>query len=267
MIKHNFINKDDGLSGKVILVTGGTSGIGEASVKKLFSCGAKVVFTGRNKVKANEIIAELEDETKGSIEFIQADLNDFSTLDGLFEKVVQQFGRLDAAFNCAGIVGKDSPLQGMAFHETSFDNWQQVMTVNVTGLWYCLKKQLEIMYQQRSGVILNCASVAALRCSDSKSPAYTASKHAVSGLSKALAAQYAPHHIRINVICPGVIDTPLLGDMRNKILEELQSKNKGAAIGSSQEVAEIVSFLLSERSSYINGAQLTVDAGGLTGVI
>lgn len=257
---------DGELSNMIILVIGGTSGIGFAAAKKMAINGATVIIAGRNKLAGQKCINTINEINAKSI-FIQADVTVPATIDELFLKIIENYGKLDAVFNSAGVIGNDSIFRGVHFHQSTLDNWQNVMEINLTGLWYCLKKQLEIMYQQQHGVIVNCASVAGLRASDSRSASYTASKHGVVGLTKALAIEYAPFGIRINAICPGVINTPMLNGMQDELIKDLHIKNPCAKIGSSDEVAEVVSFLLSQRASYINGTSVILDAGGLTGAI
>ena len=254
------------LSNMIILVIGGTSGIGFASAKKMAENGASIIIAGRNELAGGKCIGIISKISPNSV-FIQADVTVPTTIDNLFLSIMQHYGKLDAVFNCAGVIGQDSLLRGVHFHQSTVENWQHVIDVNLTGLWYCLKKQLEIMYQQQSGTIVNCASVAGLRASDSRSASYTASKHGVIGLTKALAIEYAPYGIRINAICPGVIDTPMLNGMQDELNKDLQMKNPGAKIGSPDEIAEVVSFMLSPRSSYMNGTSVTLDAGGLTGAV
>lgn len=250
------------------VVTGGTSGIGMAVVTALASTtGNSVTFCGRNINSGNKLVESLADSGITEIKFFQADVTDEKSLGKMFEYIRDRYTYLDGAFNAAGIPGMDGPLRGVPFHESLEENFDRVINVNVKGLWWSLRHELSIMARQGHGSIVNCSSVAGLRCSDSISAAYTASKHAVIGMSRALAVEYAQYGIRVNAVCPGVIDTPMLAGMRAELLLDLKKKNPAARIGTPNDVAESVLFLLSDRAEYINGTTLTVDAGGLCGAL
>ncbi len=189
------------------------------------------------------------------------------SVEDLFAYLKSTVDGLDGAFNGAGIAGSDSTIRNVPFHASTEAQFDTVLETNVKGMWRSLRCELEIMERQGYGAIVNCSSVAGLRSADSKSAAYTASKHAVIGLSRALAAEYAPRGIRINAVCPGVIDTPMLDRMREPLLADLRLKNPAARLGSPREVADAVVFLLSDRAGYINGTTLTIDGGGLYGAL
>jgi A-factor type gamma-butyrolactone 1'-reductase (1S-forming) len=244
------------------LVVGGTRGIGRASVEQLARAGGKVLFCGRDTAAGEALAASVPDSV-----FMPADITRQDDVDRLFDAVTAHFPRLDGAFNAAGVIGRDSVHRGVRFHESNDENFDRVFEVNVKGIWRCLRHELRIMAAQGHGAVVNCSSVAGLRAADSLSAAYTASKHALLGLTRALAVEYAPAGVRINAIAPGVIDTDMLGGMRDALLHDLRRKNAGARIGTAAEVAETVGFLLSDAASYVSGAVLTVDAGGLTGAL
>lgn len=253
---------------KNYVVTGGTSGIGKAVVRALATkSSGNVIFCGTNKESGEALAHDLANGAAGIVEFVYADVTDGASLECMFRHVERKFEYLHGAFNAAGISGKDSLLRGVSFHESNEDQFDRVIDVNLKGLWRSLRHELSIMVEQGHGAIVNCASVAGLRCADSMSASYTASKHAVVGISRALAVEYARHGLRVNAVCPGVIDTPMLGDMHQALLSDLRRKNPAARIGTPQDVAESVLFLLSESSSYISGTTLTVDAGGLQGAL
>ena len=244
------------------LVVGGTRGIGRAAVEHLARSGGKVLFCGRDASAG----AALAGSLPGSL-FVPADITRQDEVDRLFAAVAQHLPRLDGVFNAAGVIGRDSVHRGVRFHESDEGNFDRVFEVNVKGIWRCLRHELRIMAAQGHGAVVNCSSVAGLRAADSLSAAYTASKHALIGLTRALAVEYAPAGLRINAIAPGVIDTEMLGGMREALLHDLRRKNPGARIGTAEEVAATVVFLLSDSAAYVNGAVLTVDAGGLTGAL
>ncbi|CAL9369474.1 A-factor type gamma-butyrolactone 1'-reductase (1S-forming) [Nocardiopsis dassonvillei] len=250
------------------LVVGGTSGIGAETVRLLAGLdGATVVFSGRSEESARELVASLGPDRRDRAVFVRADVTRRRDMDALFDRVRALPGELHGAFNSAGIAGGDGPLRGVPFHEADEHGFDRVVETNLKGTWHSLRGELAIMSAQGSGSIVNCSSVAGLRSADSMSASYTMSKHAVVGLSRALAVEYAAYGVRVNAVCPGVIDTPMLGGMREELLADLRRKNPAARIGTPREVAEAVVFLLSDRSGYISGTTLTVDAGGLTGAL
>lgn len=244
------------------LVVGGTRGIGRAAVEHLAGSGGKVLFCGRDDAAG----AAVATAVPGSV-FVPADITRQDEVDRLFAAVAEHLPRLDGVFNAAGVIGRDSVHRGVRFHDSDEENFDRVFAINVKGIWRCLRHELRIMAAQGHGAIVNCSSVAGLRAADSLSGAYTASKHALIGLTRALAVEYAADGVRINAIAPGIIDTDMLGGMRDALLHDLRRKNPGARIGTAAEVAATVGFLLSEASAYVNGAVLTVDAGGLTGAL
>ncbi len=250
------------------LVIGGTSGIGRATVEYLVAqAGAAVIFCGRNVERGKALAAGLEARAPGCARFFAADVTSQLDVDALFAFVRASFPRLDGAFNAAGVIGRDTRSRGVRFHESAEAELERVFAVNVKGIWRCLKHELALMDAQQAGSIVNCSSVAGLRSADSRSVAYTASKHALVGMTRALAVEYAAAGIRVNAVCPGVIDTEMLGGLKEHLVRDLVAKNPGARLGTAEEVATAVEFLLSERASYISGAVLTVDAGGLTGAL
>ncbi|SEG84517.1 NAD(P)-dependent dehydrogenase, short-chain alcohol dehydrogenase family [Actinacidiphila yanglinensis] len=247
------------------LVVGGTHGIGEATVRLLAQeITHTVVFCGRDKDAGTRLSNEL---SAGNTHFVPVDITVDESVDALFDALPGLLPHFDGAFNSAGVIGTDTILRGTRFHDSEEGHFDQVFAVNVKGMWRCLRHELRLMSAARGGSIVNCASVAGLRAADSLSVSYTASKHAVIGMTRALAAEYARDGVRVNAVCPGVIDTRMLGGLRDRLLVDLRRKNPGASVGSPAQVAEAVAFLLSERSSYVNGTALTVDAGGLHGAL
>lgn len=269
-------------AGKNVLVIGGTSGIGAASAIKLAEEGAAVAVVGRDVARGHAVLNALHRFNSKSI-YISADVTNFMQVDNMFKVVISKFKNIDCVFNCAGVLGNDTVLCGNAFHESSEENWNLVMNTNVKAVWYCMKHELKHMSNNKHGVILNNSSVAGLKAANSKSASYTASKHAVIGLTKATAYEYATCGIRINAICPGIIDTPFLknipqiknhynlispqfaGDSQH--MQNYRGGSFNLRMGTPEEVASVVVFLLSDDASYINGSAVVVDAGGLFGVV
>lgn len=250
------------------LIVGGTKGIGAAAVSHLvIGCHANVIFCGRDAEAGRTLAASLAVPSDKIVRFVPADISSEGAVETLFGTVREAFTNLDGAFNVAGVAGTDSVMRGVRFHDSDEANFDQVFSVNVKGIWRCLRGELAMMSRQGYGSVVNCASVAGLRAADSLSACYTASKHALVGLTRALAVEYASDGIRVNAVCPGVIDTEMLTGMADRLRADLRRKNPAARLGTAHEVAEAAEFLLSERSGYISGTTLTIDAGGLCGAL
>ncbi len=255
------------LLGKNIIIIGGTSGIGEATVLVAAMEGANVIFAGRNSEKGTNILAVIKQRYNVAASFYDVDIRSQQSVDKFFKKIFSIYKRIDGAFNCAGIIGNDSSLKGQRFHDSSESNWDAVFDTNVKGIWYCMRHQLKHMYKNKNGTIVNCASIAGLKTANSRSIAYTASKHALIGLTRATAVEYAKHNIRINAICPGIIKTPILDKLPKDEISRLIESSPGGRLGTSEEVANAVIFLLSDESTYINGSAMVIDAGNLCGAL
>ncbi|MFD4433814.1 SDR family NAD(P)-dependent oxidoreductase [Nocardia sp. NPDC058497] len=252
-------------SDNVLVVIGATRGIGAATVIQLANDhpDTRIVFCGRD-VAAGEALA---DKLSPAVEFVPTDITDPAQVAAFFD-VVAARGNLAGAFNCAGIIGTDTILRGNHFHDADPEEFEQVMAVNALAMATCLRHELRLLTTHgKGGSIVNMASVAGLRAADSLAVSYTASKHAVVGLTRALAAEYSRHRIRINAVCPGVIETEILEGLHEPLLAQLRAKNPDAYFGTPTEVATTVSFLLSQNASYISGTTVTIDAGGLYGAL
>ena len=243
------------LEGKTAIITGATSGIGRATAVLMAKMGANVVAAGR-RVPEGEETARLANADGGVCRFVQCDVTDAVQVKALVDVAVTEFGRLDCAFNNAGVGTNTGKL-----HETSDDVFRTTMDVNVAGVWNCMKAQLEVMVEQGGGVIVNDSSFNGLRASLNR-PAYIASKHAVLGLTRASAIDYARSKIRINAVCPGPIDT----DMMEGIADEEERRRIERAVplgryGKPEEVAELVAWLCSDAAQYITGQAYSIDGG------
>ena len=247
------------LDGKIALITGGGSGIGRETAVLFAKHGAKVAIADINPVGGQETV-EMIAKQGGEAFFVQVDVSQASQVEHMVNAVVGRYGRLDIAFNNAGIEG--TPVRTADVTEADFD---QIMAVNVKGVWLCMKYELQQMLLQGGGTIINAASVAGLIGAHSM-PAYAARKHAVVGLTRTAAVEYARKGIRVNAVCPAVIRTAMV----ERAIEQLPQLEQGALmnnpsrrLGETHEVAEAVLWLASDASSFTNGAALTVD-GGLT---
>lgn len=248
------------LQGKVAIITGGTSGIGQDAAVLFAEAGAKVVVAGRREKEGNETVG-LVRKAGGEGLFVKTDVSQSADVQALVRKTVEKFGRVDCAFNNAGIEGPWVPIIEQA--EEDFD---RVIAINVRGVWLCLKYVVQQMLKQGTGgTIVNMSSVAGLMGAAGAAP-YCASKHAVIGLTKAAALEYVGHKIRINAVCPAVIETPMgeriFGGERREGAEKTHPMGR---FGTPREVSEAVLWLCSERSSFMTGHNITLDGGFLVG--
>jgi NAD(P)-dependent dehydrogenase (short-subunit alcohol dehydrogenase family) len=245
------------LHGKVALVTGGGSGIGRASALAFAREGARVVVSDL-VVTGGEDTVQLVKAAGGEATFVQADASKATAVENLVKRVVERYGRLDCAFNNAGIEGE---IQQTA--ECSEENWDQTIAINLKGVWLCMKYELPVMLRQGGGAIVNTSSVAGL-VGFQGLPAYVASKHGVAGLTKTAALEYAKSGIRVNAVCPGVIHTPMVERLfrgQPQWGETVQAMEPVARMGTPEEVAEAVVWLCSEAASFVTGVTMAVDGG------
>jgi NAD(P)-dependent dehydrogenase (short-subunit alcohol dehydrogenase family) len=249
------------LQGKVGIVTGGTSGIGRDSAVLFAKAGAKVVVAGRRESEGKETM-DLVRAAGGDGLFVKTDVSRASEVQALVRKTVEEFGRVDVAFNNAGIEGSWS-----AIAEQSEDEWDRVIDINLKGVWLCLKYEIQQMLQQGGGgAIVNMASVAGLMGA-AGAAAYCASKHGVIALTKSAALENARSGIRVNVVCPAVIETP----MGERLWGAPEAKKFALGLhpigrfGTPREIAEAVVWMCSDRASFMTGQSLVLDGGLLAG--
>jgi NAD(P)-dependent dehydrogenase (short-subunit alcohol dehydrogenase family) len=246
------------LEGQVALVTGGGNGIGQATALAFAREGARVVVSDVDGRGGEQTVVQIR-RAGGDAQFAGADVSKESDVIGLIDGVLRSYGRLDVAFNNAGIAGAQGPVASLTEAQ-----WSQTLAVNLTGVFLCMKHELAQMEKQGAGSIINNASILGT-VGFAGAAAYTASKHGVLGLTKVAAIEYATKGIRVNAVCPGFIVTPmleragLLSDPNTKhFLEGLHAMKR---LGSSEEVAEAVVFLASPRASFMTGHPLLVDGG------
>jgi NAD(P)-dependent dehydrogenase (short-subunit alcohol dehydrogenase family) len=242
------------LQNKVALVTGGTSGIGRATAIAFGAAGAKVVFSGRREAEGEETAALIRD-TGAECLFVRSDISDEAEIQALVEKTIATYGRLDCAFNNAGIEPSLKPL-----HEQSIEDFDKLMSINVRGLFLCMRYEIQQMLNQRSGVIINNSSMGGLIAFPGISP-YIASKHAVMGLTRSAALDYAKQGIRINAVNPGLIATAMMDRLRSGSTDDVGSTVPMGRMGQAAEIAQAVVFLCSDAASYITGQPLVIDGG------
>jgi NAD(P)-dependent dehydrogenase (short-subunit alcohol dehydrogenase family) len=249
------------LEGKVGIVTGGTSGIGRETAVLFAKAGAKVVVAGRREPEGEETV-ELVRAAGGDGLFVKADVSKAAEVDALVQKAVEKFGRLDIAFNNAGIEGVWVPIV-----RQSEEDWDRTINVNLKGVWLCLKYEIRQMLKQGGGgAIVNMASITGL-IGSAGAGAYGASKHGVVGLTKTAALENAKSGIRINAVCPGVIETPM-GDRlfgAPAVHKSVVSYHPIGRLGRPGEIAEAVVWMCSDRASFMTGQPLVLDGGFIAG--
>ncbi len=245
------------LQRRVVLVTGAGSGIGRACALAFARDGATVIVADQDEVHGVQT-AKMVEKIGGDSYFIRCDISEPNQVKHMMESTIGRFGRLDVAVNNAGIEGSKASTV-----DCSLQDWERVMAVNLRGTWLCMKYEIPVMQKQGGGAIVNCSSIAGL-VGFADSPAYTASKHGVVGLTQSAALECARSHVRINAVCPGVIQTPMIdryvnGDERRR--RELAEREPMGRLGNPSEVAEAVHWLASDRASFVTGVALPVDGG------
>jgi len=245
------------LDSKVALVTGGASGIGRATALTFAREGAKLVIADMNEEGGQQTV-HLITEKGGEAIFVKTDVSKAVEVQALISKAVETYGRLDCAHNNAGIAGGVRALSA----DYPEERWHQVIAVNLTGVWLCMKYELAQMRSQGSGAIVNTASAAGLVGGRGMS-AYVASKHGVVGLTKTAALEYAQQGIRVNCVCPGVIQTPMTKRGLNdpELRARLIASEPMGQVGTPEEVAEAVVWLCSDAASFVTGHTMTIDGG------
>lgn len=245
------------LNQKIAIVTGASSGIGEATAVELANRGATVIVSDIN-IQNGQSVVNTINKNGGKAIFIKANVANDREVNALIDEVLVQFGRLDIMINNAGIAGNLS-----FFEHISDEDWNSIIAVNQTGVFYCMRAALKIMKAQKSGCIVNTSSVAGIGAAP-RMGAYAASKHAVIGMTKTAAAEYAKYNVRVNAICPTIIKTPMgMGYMDEDI--QVQQMVKAAIpmkrFGEAYEVARTVCWLCSDDASFITGESVRIDGG------
>lgn len=246
------------LKDKVSLITGGGSGIGRATALLFASEGARVIVADYN-VEGGERTLRAIKEAGGDAIFHAADVSNPGEVEALVNKAVETYGRLDCAFNNAGIEGQFSPTP-----ECTLENWQRVIGINLSGVFYCMKYEIPHMLKG-GGSIVNTSSIAGL-AGIANTSAYTAAKHGVAGLTKAAALEFASKGIRVNAVCPGFIRTPMVarvldrGSFDEKAVIQTHPINR---LGTPEEIAEAVLWLSSDASSFVTGLPMPIDGAYL----
>ena len=247
--------------GKVALVTGGSAGIGKATALQFAREGARVVIAARRVDAGEQTVSEIRD-AGGQAIFVRTDVSRIEDVKNMVRTVVETYGRLDYAFNSAGIV-----LDRGRTHEHTLEDWDETIGINLKGLWLCVKYQVVAMLEQGGGAIVNDASTSGL-VGGMDRMAYRVSKAGVIMISRTAAMEYARQGIRVNCVCPGTIHTPALdrviaGDPG--LLERTSAEEEMGRVGQPEEVAECVVWLCSDAASFVNGHAMPIDGGFMAG--
>ena len=252
------------LEGRVSLITGASSGIGRATALVFAEEGAKLALADVDEAGGRETV-RLVDEIGAEAVFISCDVTDSAQVSALVGECVERFGRLDCAFNNAGVGGESARLA-----DYDEETWNQVLAVNLTGVFLCMKSELRQMVAQGGGAIVNAASLVGVMGYGNLG-AYNAAKHGVVGLTRTAALEYASSGIRVNAVCPGWIETPMVMDQGPQpasipeVYEALASLMPLGRLGKPAEVASAVAWLCSDAASFVTGHPLLVDGGALAG--
>jgi len=250
---------DQDFAGRVALVTGGGSGLGQAAARLLAGRGARVVVADINETGGAETVQHCIDAGSEAV-FVRTDVTEEGDVEGAVATAVDRWGRLDAAINNAGINGPTKPIA-----DYTLDEWNTVLAINLTGVFLGLKYEVPQMLAQGGGAIVNTSSGAGLR-GFALLPAYVATKHAVLGLTKAAALAYVKEGVRVNAVCPGSTRTPLLeGFMGGDPAMEAAMANSApiGRLARPEEIAEAMVWLLSDAASFMVGHALAVDGGAV----
>ena len=247
-------------AGKVALVTGAGGGMGRAGAEIFAREGAKHVYVADLKTDGGAETVDNIMQAGGAATFVKVDVTDEQQVAELIARIVREQGRLDSAWNNAGINDVSR-----AFHEFDKESWDRMIAVNLTSVFLCMKHEIKQMLAQGGGAIVNTSSGAGIIAAPGL-PHYTAAKHGVLGLVKAAAGEYNNDEIRVNAVCPGMIDTPMIQgwfqtnpDLANMVLQTMPGKK----LGRPEQVAEAAVWLCSDAADYVSGLSMVVDGGGV----
>jgi NAD(P)-dependent dehydrogenase (short-subunit alcohol dehydrogenase family) len=247
------------LEGKVALVTGGGGGIGRATALAMVREGARVAVADFDAAAARDTVAQIN-ERGGQAITLAGDVSRAEDAVAMVQDTVTAYGRLDCAFNNAGIAGFQVAAAGKKTAEWSEEAFDRMIAVNLKGVWLCLREELQQMLGQGGGAIVNTGSIAGLVGLPTSS-AYVAAKHGVLGLTKTAAIEYAASGIRVNAVCPGYIETRMTEEVMRRRGDAVLAHTPLRRMGTPGEIAEMVVFLCSDRASYVTGAAYNVDGG------
>ncbi len=244
--------------GKVALVTGAASGIGRKTAQFFARDGARVVVTDVDEGGGNETVDMIKDEG-GEAFFVRTDVSKPEDCEAMVKKAIEKYERLDYACNNAGIPGEENTTA-----DYTIEGWQRLISVNLSGVFYCMKYEILEMLKANGGAIVNMASILG-RVGFATAPAYVTAKHGVVGLTQNAAIEYGQHGLRVNAVGPGFIHTPMISELEEdeETFNMLKSLHPIGRLGKPEEVAELVIWLCSDRASFVTGSYYPVDGGYL----
>jgi NAD(P)-dependent dehydrogenase (short-subunit alcohol dehydrogenase family) len=250
----------NGITDAVAIVTGGSTGIGRAAALRFAAEGANVVVADVNAEDGEGTVAEIQD-AGGQATFVEGDVSDEVDADMIVQTAVETYGGLDFAFNNAGIEGESKPAS-----EQPTENWDRVIDVNLKGVFLGMRAQIPAMLEDGGGSIVNTASIAGVVGFPELSP-YVASKHGVIGLTKTAALEYGRDGIRVNAVCPGVIETPMVERTQEESpeqMDQIEAATPMGRIGQPHEIGDAAVWLCSEDASFVTGESFVIDGGYVT---
>ncbi len=243
----------NGAERRIAFVTGAGSGLGRATATAFAARGYATVLADRDAASGRQVEAALR-QAGGEALFVSCDVADDASVRAALAETEAAYGRLDAVFNAAGIDGE----HGRMTADCTLENWNRVLSVDLTGMFHCLRHQIPLMLKSGGGSIVNCASVAGIRGAPSFA-AYSAAKHGVVGLTRAAALEYARQDIRVNAICPGTIDTPMNQQLDPVLLKSLLDSSPAGRLGRPEEIAATVLWLCDAGAAFVSGQAIAVD--------
>lgn len=241
-------------TGKVAFITGAASGIGRAAAIAFAREGARVAIIDRTEAGLDQLRAEIEAEG-GEALAIRCDVSVPEDVEAAVAKAIVRFGRIDCAFNNAGLENKAAPV-----HEIALDEWDRILGINLRGTFVCMKHEIAQMLRQGSGVVVNTSSGAGIR-GVAGGASYAASKHALIGLTKSAALDYAKSNIRVNAVLPGNIETPMMDRFTGGDIQKAIDLEPVGRLGKPEEIAEAVLWMCSDLGAFVTGASISVDGG------
>jgi NAD(P)-dependent dehydrogenase (short-subunit alcohol dehydrogenase family) len=246
------------LEGKVALITGGASGIGRTTAEFYAREGARVLVSDVDQEGGKETAHRIE-SSGGQALFVEADVSNPSDCEDMVAAAVDQFGQLDIACNNAGIAGEENLIA-----DYSIEGWQQLVSINLSGVFYCMKYEIQVMLESGGGSIVNISSILG-KVGFAGAPAYVSSKHGVVGLTETAAVEYGKDNIRVNAVGPGFISTPMISAMEEneEAYQQLVNMHPIGRIGEPEEVAELIIWLSSDKASFVTGSYYPIDGGYL----
>jgi NAD(P)-dependent dehydrogenase (short-subunit alcohol dehydrogenase family) len=248
------MSRPDRFTGKVVFVTGAASGIGRAAAVAYAAEGARVAIVDRSADALKQTEASVKN-AGGDVLAIACDVSSPEQVEAAVKLVVERFGRLDVAFNNAGVENKASPL-----HEIDLEEWDRILGINLRGTFVCMKHEIAQMVRQGSGVVVNTSSGAGI-CGVAGGAAYAASKHGIIGMTKSAALDYARQNIRVNAVLPGNIETPMMDRFTGGDIQKAIDLEPVGRLGKPEEIAEAVLWMSSDPGGFVTGSAIVIDGG------